>query len=232
MARTNWEGLLMRVRASSLLALLTALVCIPRSGVADTLYLDDEAGFLDDAGELAFESFEHATVTDELGPGPIVLSGFTISTSSAPGSGIRVLDEPIPGTDVTPTHGSRFVHWDTDDEAGDDTLTFTFDVAITEFGVTLKDALDAQVGGFARLHVSTNGGASFENFLTGLRPSGEVHFVGIIADAPFTTLTITNGLWNDGVSVDAVHYTPEPSTSLLFAAGICALALRQRCRKR
>lgn len=220
----------MRAHVLALLALSVGATCFPRIGLADTLYLDDHAGFASTAGVLAFESFEDLTATNteagDLTSDAIALPAFTISSTS----GIGVRDTEIPGADVTATDQLKFIHWDTD--VSGDTITFTFDAPIIAFAVTLKDALDAQLGGVNALHLSTSGGASFPSFLTGPLPSGDVHFVGIVATAPFTELTITNGLVGDGVSIDGVYYTPEASTALLLGMGLGGLGIRRRRRMR
>jgi hypothetical protein len=217
----------MKAFASAFVYLFIGTTCLPGLVYGDTMYLDDLPGFLIDAGPLGFESFEGLTETNTLAFDPIEAPDLSITSSS----GIGLRDMEIPGADVTATHpatdDAKFIHWDTD--LSGDTITFTFASPITEFGVTLKDALDSQIAGSQYyLHLTTNGGASFLNFLVGQRPSGEVHFVGIIADNPFTELVIANGAIDDGLSVDGVYYTPEPSTALLFGLGVVGLGFGRR----
>jgi len=109
---------------------------------------------------------------------------------------------------------------------------YTFDTPVNRFGLTLTDALDG--GGFIAL--TTNGGAIFPMALSGFQPSGSIRFLGLIADNPFTQLTLTvSGA--DGIGMDEVLYSnaqvsqvPEPTSLLLLgmgAAGLLAKAFKR-----
>jgi len=188
---------------------------------ADSIFADSAQFHAALAVPPSFEGFEGLLVP--LGTSPIPVGDLT--ATGGPASHIGISDTPVNG--LHPTEGSNFLFWDA--LVTDATITFVFESPIRAFGVEFNDALDG-LGGVLSLETET--GVSFPSFLSGTFPSGDEQFVGIIADAPFLELTLTNSSGTDGVAFDALSYSPipEPTTHLLSLLGTLGLALvRNSC---
>lgn len=97
-----------------------------------------------------------------------------------------------------------------------ETFTFTFASAITAFG-----ALFANVNDFG-LRSSFSGGGSTD-WLPAVNRFG-ARFFGIVSDTPFTTVTITGGLFSEGFGIDNVRWALAPPTPVpLPASGVLLL---------
>lgn len=170
--------------------------------LADTVF-GDEQEFLRAAGSTSFESFEELPANDTAREDTIRTPGFTVQTRRMR---MGIFSSTILGLHAT--HGSNYLVWDADPGQ----ITFTFRKAITAFGLTLNDALDQR--GKPRLSLATDGGAAIPELLVGPLDDAEERFVGIIADAPFTRLSIGNNT-RDSVGLDGVHFGPiaEPGNA-------------------
>lgn len=98
-----------------------------------------------------------------------------------------------------------------------ETFTFTFDSAITAFG-----ALFANVNDFFPRSTFSGGGTT--DWLPVVNRFG-ARFFGIVSDTPFTTVTITGGLFTEGFGIDNVRWAaaPVPTPVPLPASGILLL---------
>lgn len=114
------------------------------------------------------------------------------------------------------------------------TITFTFDQAITGFGVWISDIgdiVDEQTLGF-----SIDGGSLTTIFTQtaqdGRPKSGIENFFGYTGNTAFTSIAFTQSNINDGIGYDVVYQNavPEPSTWLMMLAGfaVTGAALRRR----
>jgi hypothetical protein len=195
-----------------LLCVLFSVSAAPAT--ADTIFLN-EATFVSAAGPLTLESFE------ALAPSAIVASvdvdGFTIGTVTP---ALQVRNTPLAGSFAT--HGSTYVRWDSTTVGF---VRFTFDTPVNRFGLTLTDAFDGAVGG--TLTFTTSGGSIFT--LSGNNGDGSRRFWGLIADNPFTVLTISSS-FPDGIGMDGLLYgnaqvspVPEPTSLLLLGMGAAGL---------
>jgi hypothetical protein len=127
--------------------------------------------------------------------------------------------------------GSQSVYFATPDSA-----TFTFDSAITAFGVAIGGAGD--VGAITLLADLSNGDSV--NALTAYTGPGFVfgenrQFFGVIDTVPFTSITFTGSNSDDGVFFDTMYYgtaaptgIPEPSSFLLAGIGLAGAGLWRR----
>lgn len=182
-----------------------------------------EASFLTAAsGPLNFESFEGLALDNDITQDSLTLAGFSL-LSQAGRLGVRNTIKP--GVDDT-----QFVVYV--QEPGS-TLTILLNAPATEFGVRIMDVLDVAVG---TVSVSTNGGADFGVVFTAPLANNAVHYLGIITDTPFTSLTLTHTVTGlDGMLLDAVHYNtvvPEPGTGLLMLTGLILMSTRASGSKR
>ncbi len=187
-----------------------------------TLFLN-ELDFVAAAGGLSFESFETQPVTGISVTSSIGTPDFTMTTAATL---LGVLDGPFNSAHAT--DGSRYVLWQERELSPN--LVFTFGGPMTAFGLTLTDALDHSTSGFA-LSLTTDGGDSFPSVLTSPLPDGNEAFVGFLASAPFSSVTLTHApLRGDSMGIDAVYYrgatAPIPPTAALLLLGAAWLRLR------
>ena len=119
-------------------------------------------------------------------------------------------------------------------------ITFTFDSAITAFGVWFTGTQSGLPG---PLSIWFDGGAAGEHDVVKTDDKGGTIFVGLVTDVPFTTVTIDSGAttgYLDIWGIDDVTFgggsenpsdIPEPSTvSLFIGALLVAVSLKLRAR--
>jgi hypothetical protein len=197
-------------------AALMALAAAP--AMAATTYTSEAAFLAAAGGGLAFESFE-APVS--VAPTSVELADVTFSctgTTYCPGFfGVRALGNA--------TDGRQTVFF-----ATPDTATFTFDSAITHFGI---DVIDLGTVGASDLTISW--GSNSTVLYTG-HSSGGVLFAGIIDGAGFTSVTFSATARDDGIDFDRLVYKggtgviPEPATWALMIAGFGLVGFAARRR--
>lgn len=187
-----------------------------RPANADLLF-SNEASFLAAVPGTIMESFEALVAANTSNASLIDLGLFAIGAT--PANALGRYNVNVLGTAAT--DGSKYIRWVAAASSG--TVAFTFDNPISAFAVTLTDALDGGSNAVARLDLTTNGGASFLSFFSGVQPSGQSVFLGLLADNPFTQIVLTNhNTVPDGIGIDEVRFltavtVPEPR--LTFLAG-------------
>jgi hypothetical protein len=202
---------------------------------ADQIF-SDETAFLSAADSgLSFESFEGLTADNNPNGNTFSLvstSGFDVTT---PIAAMSIYNYSTDGG-LHPTDGSKYIVWVASSSSA---LTFSFPSPVNTFGVTLTDPVDFTTP--ASLSLTTDGGASFPDFVTSQQASGAEVFVGIITGAEFSSVTISpSDPGNEGIGVDSVHSgstaVPEPSGIALWGASSLLLLsygwAKRRCRKR
>jgi hypothetical protein len=145
------------------------------------------------------------TVSLALSSGGLVTTqtrpGFVITTDPDPN--LSVTDTLF--NDVHPTHGGKYVWWLV--VANERVATVRFTHPITAFGLVLTDALDGGLAG-AQVRLRTDSGDETVA-ASGALPSGSERFVGLIASAPFTeiTLTVTQvPSTGEGIALDELRF--------------------------
>jgi hypothetical protein len=192
------------------------------TSMAATVFYSDEAEFIAASGGVAgYESFESFTATNDFVSNTIVATDFTITTNPEANLGIH----QNPFLELHATDGTKFAGWAA--RPTDNDVTFTFTEPIKAFGVMTTDALDGGIA-TAELILSTNGGDSMV-VASGSLTTGLEIFVGLIADTPFTevTLTVTDmPSGGDGIGFDEVRFgtvVPLPAAVWLFGSGVIGL---------
>ncbi len=187
--------------------ILLLLVCATLTQVYSAAILfTDRATFLSNLGVVGFESFE--TLPNLGNQSSITTPSFTVTNSagliSAPGTPSFTVTDGTRNLQVSASSSSPVV--------------FNFSNGIRAFGTDLSDALDFGVAGHS-LTLTTNNGESFSPAIVSPIPNQAVVFVGIIADADFTTVSFSHSTGSDGYAFDSVVFSegtvPEPS-SLVF----------------
>jgi hypothetical protein len=194
--------------------LIVILVTFPV--LASQLFLDESTFLSEVTVPLKFESFENLPLDPTITQSTIDVDGFTLVSQS---NRLGVRNHQLPGID-----GTQFVIYAQENNS---TLSLLFDTPTNVFGTTLVDALD----GNGTLSMSTNSGDNFDSFLVGPLQDENVAFLGIIADEPFTVLSIDHThTWRDGIVLDAVHFStvPAPGAAWLFLSAIIGFSVLQR----
>lgn len=204
------------------LASFLALLCMTETSMAATVFYSDEAEFIAASGGVAgYESFESFTATNDFVSNAIVATDFTITTNPEANLGIH----QNPFLELHATDGTKFAGWAA--RPTDNDVTFTFTEPTKAFGVMTTDALDGGIA-TAEFILSTNGGDSMV-VASGSLTTGLEIFVGLIADTPFTevTLTVTDmPSGGDGIGFDEVRFgtvVPLPAAVWLFGSGVIGL---------
>ena len=233
----------MRHVSRPFLAALLVFLGVPVAN-ADSIILDEPT--FASLGGLQFESFEGLAASSSatsIDAGP-----FTVSSTTR---FVQVREEPFGG--MVATDGEKYVEWRADSGGG--TVVFTFDAPATMFGLMLTNLWkDVGLTAFQnpRIGLSTNGGTYFDPAFT--VPSlgdGMQVFIGLVADDPFTRLTLTNfaihasldfggphpvpfNIGMDEIRFNVVETSPvpEPTSLLLFAVGAAGLFAKRRSHSR
>lgn len=177
-----------------------------------------EAAFLAAAGGgLSLESFENPS---QVTGTSVKVADATVTCSTSqycPGFfGVRQIGNA--------TDGRQTVYF-----ATPSAMVFTFNTAITAFGINVMDL--GTTGGTTNLTIDYQNGSQqiFTNF-TG----GGVLFAGVIDSNAFTQVTFSATRPNDGIDFDRMQYktggtVPEPSSAALALLALAGLgALRRR----
>lgn len=194
------------------------LLGLATAASAATTYTSEAAFLAAAGGGLSFESFEAPAAVN---PTSVVLADVTFSctnggSSYCPGFfGVR--------TGAGPTDGVQTVYF-----ATPDTATFTFDSAITHFGI---DILGLGTVGATDLTIAWGSSSSvlYTNYAL-----GGVLFAGIIDGTGFTSVTFSATAPDDGIDFDRLVYkggaVPEPATwaMMIMGFGMVGFAARRR----
>lgn len=175
---------------------------------ASTVYVS-ENDFMAAIGGGLMESFEGLAATNAFSVDSIGVADFHLTTV---GGNLGVYNTSPAG--LHPTDGAQFVGWAA--RPADPSVTIAFESAVPAFGISLTDPLD---GGIAGAQLVMNAGGEIVVVTSGAQPSGSQWFIGLVADAPFTTIVLTVTAMpagGDGIGLDEVRWLALP-TSVDFA---------------
>ncbi|NBZ89872.1 PEP-CTERM sorting domain-containing protein [Stagnihabitans tardus] len=190
---------------------------------AATTSFTDELLFGLAAGSLTTETFSGATLGTSL-HGTVDFGPFsTTLNSTVTGSGFNVIANP--GLNAVGMNGTNLQFGLLDGE----TLTITFDTAITAFG-----AIFAAVNNDNTQRSTFSGGGTTDWLPT--TPGAFSSFFGIVSDTAFTSITITGLAPSEGFGIDDLRFAsatpvPVPASGLLLAGVALAGGWMARRRK-
>ncbi len=207
-----------------LIGACVGLAMMGMAGTANAITFNSEATFLAAISDPTLESFESLipTNTGTLG-GSITTSNFTVAVTGA-GDVAGLFDTlTLVGSGISATDGSNVAVFGTSASFPGTTIVFTFPDFIDAFGFNITDFGDLD----GSLLYSTGSG-EFGTIATAPAEGGDgsLLFFGLTTDIHFTTFTIQNTAFDDGIGIDELYFTeaPEPSTLALFATGLALLA--------
>lgn len=121
---------------------------------------------------------------------------------------------------------------------GGETFTFTFKTAITAFGASFANVNDRRLRSFFS-YGEEDAMEDVGDWLPVVRRLG-TRFFGIVSDTPFDTVTITGGLFSEGLGIDNLVWAeartptpvPLPASAVLLLAAVLAMGAIGRRRAR
>lgn len=194
----------------TLLAAAVSTVIATSAHALPTAY-DTEVDFLSNAGTVAFESFETSALSSN--QSSLSVSGFTMSMSA--GDSLSVVNQNNVGGQAH--RGRQFVEFN----VAANTVTYTFDTAITSFGINITDFGDREYVG--DLTFTNDLGAQFVAATQGA--DGNDQFFGFVSDTAFTQVTFNQPNPDDYYSVDGVYFGGNAPTSVSAPAPFALLGL-------
>jgi hypothetical protein len=209
----------------------TGIAAIAASaGVASAAVFDDRANFETAASNAnvpldGFESFENFTADESNFLDLVDADGFEVTgEDSLDGFPFIFTIENNLTSGLVPTDGDQVLRSSTFDGA---IITFTFDQPVLAAGFDIIGA--GNFGGPGEITLANNLGESTTVFSGSNNNTNETFFAGIVSDAPFQTLTLTNTFDGDSFGIDAVSFgIPSPGAAgLLGVAGLAATRRRR-----
>jgi len=214
-----------------LIGACAGLAMMGMAGTASAITFNSEATFLAAISDPTLESFESLTATNTASTTPITTPNFTVGVTGA-GDLMGLFDTlTLVGSGISATDGSNVAIFGTSASFPGTTIVFTFPDFIDAFGFNITDFGDLD----GSLLYSTGSG-EFGTIATAPADGGDgsLLFFGLTTDIHFTTFTIQNTAFDDGIGIDELYFTeaPEPSTLALFATGLALLAFLGWRRRR
>ncbi|MEX5729670.1 hypothetical protein Ga0609869_003023 [Rhodovulum iodosum] len=205
-----------------------AALAAATGGHAAVVGYTSEAAWLAAAGGgLSFEGFDGIASDTSFAGAPLDVGDFTISyTGSISGGSFNYIDTLPPSSPNNLFASNAMIGGVNEGE----TVTLTFDSAITSFGASfaaLNDNADRsvfEVGG-STLQLAQNTGLVIE-------------FFGVVSDTPFTEFTLRGLAASEGYGMDNVRYgveqtvVPLPASALLLGSGLALVGGLSRRRRR
>jgi hypothetical protein len=187
-----------------------------------------EASFVAAAGAASIESFE--TLAPRVrSTAPLNTALFTLTGGATPIGVQTGVDNPEPAFGAVATEGLRFVSVYLPNQP-QGTLVFDLLTPARAFGFNITDV--GETNGTVTLR--TDAGAYVGGVNVATYPpqftNGNVQFLGLTQDLPFSRVFLTVTGLDDAYGLDKIYVTavPEPAAALLMVMGLAALAARRQ----
>ena len=198
------------------------LICASFSAQAIIIGYTNEAAWLSDAGSgLSSENFDSFGVDTDFSASALDIGGFSVTYNGTIPAGSFNYIDALPASSPNNLFDSNALIGGVLDG---ETITFTFDTAITAFGAQF-----AFLNDFADRSVFEVAGETFQ-LAQNLGPV--IEFFGVVSDTAFTEFTIRGLPASEGFGMDDLMYSstsvPEPSIIWLLGSGLALIGFARR----